>query len=290
MRYRFIDTEKKAYPITLLCDVMQVSRSGYYSWVRRDASPRQRERTRLIPLVREIHRQSKGTYGARRMAEELESQGETCGRSKAGTLMNLAGVSARQKKKYKATTDSKHNFPVAPNLLDRQFVVKEPNRVWCSDITYIWTGGGWLYLAVIIDLFSRQVIGWSMSSRIARKMVMDALRMAVWRRRPDPGLIFHSDRGSQYCSHDFQRMLKGYGMISSMSRKGDCWDNAVSESFFGTLKTERVHHIQYKTRETARRDIVDYIEMFYNSRRRHSFLGYMSPKEYEEKRLMKKAA
>jgi transposase InsO family protein len=137
------------------------------------------------------------------MAEELESQGETCGRSKAGTLMNLAGVSARQKKKYKATTDSKHNFPVAPNLLDRQFVVKEPNRVWCSDITYIWTGGGWLYLAVIIDLFSRQVIGWSMS------------------------IIFHSDRGSQYCSHDFQRMLKGYGMISSMSRKGDCWDNGV---------------------------------------------------------------
>jgi transposase InsO family protein len=269
---------------------MQVSRSGYYSWVKRDASTRQRERARLIPLVREIHRQSKGTYGARRMAEELESQGETCGRSKARTLMSLAGVSARQRKKYKATTDSKHNFPVAPNLLDRQFVAKDPNRVWCSDITYIWTHEGWLYLTVIIDLFSRQVVGWSMSNRIARKLVMDALRMAVWRRRPDPGLIFHSDRGSQYCSHDFQRMLKGYGMISSMSRKGDCWDNAVSESFFGTLKTERVLLTQYKSRETARRDIVDYIEMFYNSRRRHSFLGYMSPKEYEEKRLLKKAA
>jgi len=156
------------------------------------------------------------------MAEELTSQGETCGRSKAGTLMNLAGVSARQRKKYKATTDSKHNFPVATNLLDRQFQVKDPNRIWCSDITYIRTSEGWLYLAVIIDLFSRQVVGWSMSNRIAPKLMMDALRMAVWRRRPDSGLIFHSDRGSQYCSYDFQRMLKGYGMISSMSRKGDC--------------------------------------------------------------------
>jgi transposase InsO family protein len=204
--------------------------------------------------------------------------------------MNLAGVSARQRKKYKATTDSKHSLPVAPNLLNRQFQAKEPNRVWCSDITYIWTGGGWLYLAVIIDLFSRQVVGWSMNNRITRKLVMDALRMAVWRRRSEPGLIFHSDRGSQYCSNDFQKMLKNYGMISSMSRKGDCWDNAVSESFFGTLKTERIFLTKYKTREAARRYIVDYIEMFYNSRRRHSFLGYLSPKEFEEKRLLKKAA
>jgi transposase InsO family protein len=222
------------------------------------------------------------------MAEELTSQGEKCGRSKSRTLMNLAGVSARQRKKYKATTDSKHNFSVATNLLDRQFQVKAPNRVWCSDITYIWTSEGWLYLAVIIDLFSRQVVGWSMSNRIARKLVIDALRMAVWRRRPDSGLIFHSERGSQYCRYDFQRMLKGYGMISSS--KGDCGDNAVSESFFGTLKTEQILLVQYRTRETARRDIVDYIEMFYNSRRRHSFLGYMSPKAYEEKRLLKKAA
>ena len=204
--------------------------------------------------------------------------------------MKLADVAAKQKKKFKATTDSKHNLPVAPNLLNRQFEAQEPDRVYVSDITYIWTREGWLYLAVILDLFSRQVVGWSLSNRMTKKLIMNALRMAIWRRRPAPGLIFHSDRGSQYCSNDFQKMLKTHKMKSSMSRKGDCWDNAVAESFFGSLKTERVFFENYKTREEARRDIVDYIEMFYNSNRRHSYLGYVSPKKFEEMWLLKKAA
>jgi transposase InsO family protein len=269
---------------------MRVSRSGFYSWKNRGKSLRQREQERLIPKVKAIHRQTRQSYGARRISEELEAQGESCGRTKAGTLMKLAGVEAKQKKKFKATTDSKHNLPVAPNLLDRNFEVPEPDRVYCADITYIWTTEGWLYLAIVLDLFSRQIVGWSMSNRMQKKLVIDALHMAVWRRRPESGLLFHSDRGSQYCSNDFQEMLKENKMISSMSRKGNCWDNSVAESFFGSLKKERVFDSIYSTREEARRDIVDYIEMFYNSKRRHSYLGYLSPKEFEKVMFMKKAA
>lgn len=269
---------------------MQVSRSGYYAWCERDKSARQRENEGLISVVRAAHKKSKGTYGARRIAIEVEAQGGPCGRFKAGTLMKLAGVAAKQKKKFKATTDSKHNLPIAPNLLNRQFEVKEPDRVYVSDITYIWTHEGWLYLAVVLDLFSRQVVGWSLGNRMTKALVMNALRMAIWLRRPVQDLIFHTDRGSQYCSNDFQEMLKTHKMLSSMSRKGNCWDNAVAESFFGSLKTERVFFSSYKTREAARRDIVDYIEMFYNSNRRHSYLGYVSPKEFEELWLLKKAA
>ncbi len=290
MRYQFIDTAKKAYPISLLCQVMQVSRSGYYFWSNRGKSLRQREREQLIPKVKVIHRQSKGSYGARRISEELEAQGESCGRAKAATLMRLAGVTAKQKKKFKATTDSKHDFPVAPNLLERNFTVAEPDRVYCSDITYIWTREGWLYLAIVLDLFSRQVVGWSMNNRMTKQLVLDALNMAIWHRRPEAGLIFHSDRGSQYCSHVFQKKLKKHEVLSSMSRKGDCWDNSVAESFFASLKTERVFDSIYNTREEARQDIFDYIEMFYNSKRRHSYLGYLSPKEFEKMMALKKAA
>ena len=269
---------------------MKVSRSGYYAWRKCGKSSRQKENERLIPVVRAAHKISKGTYGARRIAEGIEANGSSCGRARAGTLMKLAGVVAKQKKKFKATTDSKHNLPVAPNLLNREFEVGEPDKVYVSDITYIWTHEGWLYLAVVLDLFSRQVVGWSLSNRISRKLVINALRMAIWRRQPLPGLILHSDRGSQYCSIEFQKMLNAHRMISSMSRKGNCWDNAVAESFFGSLKTERVFFSSYATREEARRDIVDYIEMFYNSNRRHSYLGYVSPKKFEELWLQKKAA
>ncbi len=244
----------------------------------------------MVPKVKEIHRQVKASYGARRMSAELESQGESCGRTKAATLMKIAGVAAKQKKKFKVTTDSRHNLPVAPNLLERNFEVSEPDTVYCSDITYIWTNEGWLYLVVVLDLLSRQVVGWSMSNRIVKKLVLDAFLMAVWQRRPEPGLIFHSDRGSQYCSTDFQKALKSNRMLSSMSRKGDCWDNSVAESFFGSLKIERVFDSVYRTRAEARRDIVDYIEMFYNSKRRHSYLGYLSPKEFEKRMALKKAA
>ena len=243
---------------------MQVSRSGFYFWKSKDKSFRQKERDRLLPKVKAIHRQTKQSYGARRISVELEAQGESCGRTKAATLMKLAGVCAKQKKKFKATTDSKHNLPVAPNLLNRNFEASVPDTVYCSDITYIWTNEGWLYLAVILDLFSRQVVGWSMDNRITKKLVLNALQMALWRRRPAAGLIFHSDRGSQYYS--------------------------VAESFFGSLKMERVFDSPYRTREEARRDIVDYIEMFYNTKRRHSYLGYLSPKDFEKMMALKKAA
>jgi len=206
---------------------MHVSRSGYYTWRKGVKSPRQEENEMLIPIVRAAHKKSKGTYGARRMAIEIEAFGFSCGRFKAGTVMKLAGVAAKQKKKFKATTDSKHNLPVAPNLLKREFTVKAPDQVYVSDITYIWTTEGWLYLAVILDLFSRQIVGWSLNSRMTSQLIQDALQMAIWRRRPAPGLIFHSDRGSQYFSKDFQKMLKAHKMKSSMSRKGDCWDNGV---------------------------------------------------------------
>lgn len=285
-----IDTEKKAYPISLLCSVMQVTRSGYYSWRTRGKSARQHEYEKLIPVVQEAHRISKETYGTRRIVDEVKAVGVSCGREKAKTLMKLANVSAKQKRKFKVTTDSKHNLPVAPNLLNREFKVDEPDRAYVSDITYIWTSEGWLYLAIVLDLYSRRIVGWSLNNRMSRTLVMDALRMAILRRQPSPGLIFHSDRGSQYCSGDFQKMLKTYGMVSSMSRKGNCWDNSVAESFFGSLKTERVFFANYTSRDEAKKDIVDYIEMFYNCKRRHSYLGNISPRDFEELLLLKKAA
>ena len=204
--------------------------------------------------------------------------------------MKLADVAAKQRRKFKSTTDSKHQLPVAPNLLNRKFSVTTPNCVWVGDITYIWTSEGWLYLAVVIDLYSRRVVGWSMNKRITRNLVMDALTMAIWRRKPSRGLIFHSDRGSQYCSYDFQKLLKNHGILASMSRKGDCWDNAVAESFFGSLKVEQIFWVTYLSRAAARQDVIDYIEMFYNSRRRHSTLGYMNPMEFEKQQFWKKAA
>jgi len=269
---------------------MRVSQSGYYSWRRREKSTRQIENEKLIPIVKRASKESRETYGTRRISEEIEASGTPCGRYRARTLMNLSEVSVRRRKKFKVTTDSKHNLPLAPNLLDRDFKVAVPDRIWVSDITYVWTSEGWLYLAVVLDLFHRKIVGWSMSNRINKQLVIDALQMGIWHRRPAPGLVFHSDRGSQYCSHDFLKMLKIHKMIPSMSRKGNCWDNAVAESFFGSLKTERVFFENYKTREEARGDIVDYIEMFYNSKRRHSYLGYLSPRTFEETWLLTKAA
>ncbi len=284
-----IDAEKRVYPISLLCEVFEVSRSGYYAWRKAVKSGRQKAYESLIPVVQEAHITSKGSYGSRRMAKEIREAGTPCGRTKAATIMKLAEVAVRPKKKFKVTTDSRHSLAVAPNRLEREFTVDEPDRVYVSDITYLWTREGWLYLAVVLDLFSRQVVGWSLNHSMERTLVMDALRMAVWRRNPAAGLIFHSDRGSQYCSHDFQKMLEVYGMLSSMSGKGDCWDNAVAESFFGSLKTERVFLTEYATREEARRDVMDYIEMYYNSRRRHSYLGYVSPREFEAMHQQKKS-
>ena len=249
-----IDIQKKVYSVSLLCEVVGVSCSGYYAWCNRGKSNRtKKEYDRLLPMVKLAHSSSRGTYGARRISEELKLYGISCSRYKATTLMKLSGVCVKQKRKFKVTTDSKHNYPISPNLLGREFSVDKPNRVYASDITYIWTKEGWIYLTIILDLFSRRIVGWSLNNRIDKKLVMDALIMAVWRRHPSPGLIFHSDRGSQYCSTDFRKLLEKYKMISSMSKKGDCWDNAVSESFFGTLKNECVFYKSYNTRAEAKK-------------------------------------
>jgi len=266
---------------------MEVSRSGYYKYFKRhgDEEGKMRDRA-LISRVRAIQKQAKGSYGARRMSRQLRKEGHDVGRDRARNLMKKAGAEFRPRRKFRRTTDSRHNRPVAENLLNRNFDVEQPDRVWCADISYVWTLQGWLYLAVILDLFSRKVVGWAMSNRINAQLVVDALRMAYWRRKPPAGLLHHSDRGSQYASKAFQDELAKYEMICSMSRKGDCWDNAVAESFFRSLKTERIDDTLYVTRNEAKADIVDYIEMFYNSHRLHSSLGYESPNEFEARRLL----
>jgi transposase InsO family protein len=235
----------------------------------------------LVIEIELSHKASDRTYGSPRVHEDLQEQGIRCGRKRVARLMRENGIRAKQTRRFKATTDSDHNDPVAPNLLDREFQVDVPDRVWVADLTYIWTREGWLYLAVILDLFSRRVVGWSMSKRITSQLTLEALSVALWSRKPSPGLLHHSDRGSQYTCGDYRDVLDEHGVLCSMSRKGDCWDNAVAESFFKTLKVERVNDRDYWTREEAQSDIIDYIERFYNRKRRHSYLGYVSPVEYE---------
>ena len=244
----------------------------------------------LLSIVRQINSETRGAYGSRRTSKRLRSHGHDVGRYRSRSLMKKAGVSAKHRKKFRITTDSKHNLPVAPNLLNRNFQVDMPDTVWCSDITYLWTMEGWLYLAVIIDLYSRKVVGWAMSSSMKASLVTDALSMAYWRRKPGKGLIHHSDRGSQYAGSDYQKLLGIYGMICSMSRKGDCWDNAVAESFFHSLKTEWTADVIYRTRNDARGDVIQYIEMFYNSNRLHSYLEYKNPNDFEKNFILAKAA
>lgn len=268
--------------MAVLCKTMGVSRSGFYTFMRRVTAPINGDRVRLESSAKEKFKDSGNTYGSRRLAEALKKDGHDVGRFKARSLMKKLELRVVPAKRFKVTTDSKHKLPVAPNLLDRQFNVDRPNAAWVGDISYIWTREGWLYLAVILDLFSRRVVGWSLSNRMTTTLPLEALRMAWWSRKPGKGLIHHTDRGSQYASTQYQKELKRYKMVCSMSRKGNCWDNAVAESFFRSLKTERTDYRRYGTREEAKRDIVDYISMFYNSRRLHSTLGYVSPIEYEK--------
>lgn len=260
---------------------MEVSRSGYYQYLKEYRKNKIDSDFELISKVKEIHSNSDGTYGSRRTSKQLRNEGHDVGRHKARTLMKKAEVYVKRRKKFRKTTDSNHGLPVAQNLLGRQFKVQRPNTVWCADITYLWTRQGWLYLAVIIDLYSRKIVGWAMSNRIKSSLAEQALSMAYWHRKPNKGLIHHSDRGSQYASKEYQKLLNQYGMICSMSRKGDCWDNAVVESFFHTLKTERTNGVLYPSRDEAKTEMIDYIEMFYNSRRLHSFIGYKSPNDFE---------
>jgi putative transposase len=236
----------------------------------------------LSEKVKTSHENSRETYGARRIVKDLVADDEVISRTRAGRLMKQQDLKSKSKRKFKATTNSNHKHPVAPNLLDRQFQVERPDSVYAGDITYIWTDEGWLYLAVLIDLYSRAVVGWAMSERMTAKLANDALMMAVWKRKPNKGLMVHSDRGSQYASGLYQETIKEHGLICSMSRKGNCWDNAPSESFFHTLKVELVHHRRYRTRQEAKQDIFEYIEVFYNRQRRHSTIGYHTPLGYEQ--------
>ena len=264
-----------------MCGALEVSAGGYHAWLRRPESRRVREDRRLVVEIKAIHEQKRGAYGSPRIHAELKANQMHHGKKRVARLMRDNGLRARRHKKFKATTDSRHGFPVAPNLLQRDFEADMPDRKWLADITYVPTRDGWLYLAAILDLYSKLIVGWSLSGRMTKKLVLDALSMAVGRRRPAPGLIHHSDRGSQYACEKYQKALVSHGMICSMSRKGDCWDNAPMESWFHTLKTELVNHRDYRDRNQARADIFEYIEVFYNRGRRHSSLGYMTPAQYE---------
>ena len=281
MRFGFIATEKACYPVALICRVLQVSRAGYYAWQKRPVAERTRQDQRLALEVSAVHAESRGRYGSPRVHAELRERGRRIGRKRVARLMRSAGLRARARRRFRCTTDSRHAMAIKGNLLARRFAVSAPNTGWVSDITYLWTLEGWLYLAVILDLFSRRVVGWSLSERLERKLALDALGMALAERQPSSGMLHHSDRGSQYASQEYQQLLAQHGILSSMSRIGNCWDNAVAESFFATLKLELVYQTQWRTRDEARSAIFEFLELFYNRQRRHSALGYLCPNEFE---------
>jgi len=281
VRFAFIAREKACYPVALMCRVLKVSRAGYYAWGKRPTAPQAQEDQRLGLEIAAIYHENRGRYGSPRVHFELRERGQRTGRKRVARLMRTAGLRAREPRRFRCTTDSRHGLAIKQNLLDREFTMPTANRGWVTDITYLWTQEGWLYLAVILDLFSRRVVGWALNERLERGIVLDALKMALQQRHPPQGLLHHSDRGSQYASHEYQQQLAVHGIQSSMSRKGNCWDNAVAESFFATLKVELVYRSRWSTRTHARNEVFEYIELFYNRRRRHSALGYLSPHEFE---------
>ncbi|ALQ09670.1 transposase (plasmid) [Pseudoalteromonas sp. Bsw20308] len=267
-----------------MCRILGVKSNNYYSYQKRFSTksedPTHQE---MIDCVKDIAHFSDNTYGERRIQKVLNALGFPVSRYKTAQLMKEANVWVRYKKRYKVTTNSEHNKPIYPNVLEQNFNVEAADQAWVQDITYVWTAEGWLYLAVVIDLYSRKVVGWSMGSRMKAQLVCDALTMAMWQRQPKTGLIIHSDQGVQYASHQYRKLLKSNDFIGSMSKKGCCWDNAVAESFFGSLKQERVHWKNYPTRYEAQQDVMNYICMWYNSRRLHSYLNYQSPNDFEER-------
>lgn len=282
MKFQFIERHQHAHSVEMMARIFDVSRSGYYAWRRRPASERSRMDEQLVSAIELIQNEAKYRYGSPRVTEELNRQGYRVGKNRIARLLRTYKLGRRAKRRYRSTTDSNHGFPVAENLVQREFDVAEPNLIWASDLTYISTAEGWLYLCVILDLFSRKVVGWAMGSRMSADLMIQALLMACMSRRPPKGVIFHSDRGSQYCSNRFRKNLESYGMRQSMSRKGDPWDNAPVESFFKTVKSELYGDRAFASRAAARAAIFEYLELFYNRKRLHSTLGYQTPEEYEQ--------
>lgn len=283
MKYAFIHQHREEYCVTRLCDVLAVSTSGYYDWVDRPESQHKLENQRLTKKIQAIHQQHREIYGSPKIYHELVEQGEPCSENRVARLMSKAGIQSRLARQFVITTDSKNTLQPAPDRLQRQFNVKQINHAWVSDTTFIPTREGWLFLAVVIELFSRQVIGWAMGNKNNAELVQDALTMALWRRGKVKQVIVHSDQGSTYASGSYQQLLRDHELLCSMSRKGECLDNAVAESFFGSLKNEWVNHEDYKTRAQTRQSIFEYIEIFYNRQRRHASLDYMTPVEYENR-------
>lgn len=278
-----IESMRQQHPVATMCRILGVSESGYHAWRTRPPSVRAQEEKRLEVEISAAHQRTRETCGPERLQADLSDNGIQVGLHRIKRIRKKLGLRCKQKRKFKVTTDSKHNLPIVPNRLDRQFAVTAPNKAWVTDITYIATDEGWLYLAGVKDLFNGELVGYAMSERMTKAVVMQALFRAVATKRPSPGLIHHSDRGSQYCAHDYQKILKQFGMIASMSRKGNCWDNAPMESFWGLLKNELVHHRRFVSREQARQEITEYIEIFYNRSRKQERLGFLSPAAFIQK-------
>lgn len=282
MRFAFIQEHQQEFPVEIMCHVLQVSRSGYYAWLVRPRAETALHRESLLAHIRSVHSESRENYGSPRVYRELKVRGIRVCKNTVAKLMRLHGVHSKARKRFRVrTTDSNHPYPIAPNLLDRQFHQEQPNKVWVADISYIATDEGWLYLAAVIDLHSRRVVGWATADHLRAELACEALQMAIQQRRPEPNLLHHSDRGVQYASDVYQALLAKHQIRPSMSRLADCYDNAVMESFFATLKCELVYHERFETRQHARRALFEYIEVFYNRQRSHSSLNYLSPAQFE---------
>lgn len=289
MKYGFVQEQEKTYPVTVLCRVMQVSTSAYYAWVRRpEDTDNSVKRKQLEQQAEKIFAESKNSYGSRRLSDALKKADFSVGRYKARRIMAALNLKARYPKRFKVTTDSNHNETISPNLLDRKFNVDKPNQVWATDITYVWTLEGWVYVAVVVGLFSRQIVGWAIDDNMRTSLCVNALQMAFWRKKPNPGLLHHSDRGSQYASGEYRQHLKIMKMGQSMSRKGNCWDNSPTERVFRSLKYEQLNYERFRTKESAKLSVIDYFA-FYNGRRSHSTLNYKTPLEFEREFYSKAA-
>ena len=282
MKFVFVKEHRKTWPVRTICRVLKVARSGFYAWLKRKPSARQVRQQKLLAKIKVVHQENRELYGSPRVYRALLIDGEVVSRNTVAKLMRQENIRAKRPKRYvPRTTDSKHNQPVAKNLLERDFQASQPNSKWLADITYVPTDQGWLFLAAVLDCFSRKIVGWAMSESMTADLVIDALKMALLHRQPDGDLIHHSDRGSQYASDDFQQLLDENQITVSMSGRGNCYDNAMMESFFATLKTELIHQLHYATHDQARQSIFEYIEVFYNRKRLHSSLGYVSPESFE---------